>query len=94
MNYGSDWRDNRSGHLSELVQGLKPGSLAHVPMQLSSRRQASQTKQDLGSVRSLLGPEEDYGFASSERAAAKGDQHRLLIPNAGTLQPYPWCKSD
>ena len=55
-------------------------------MQLSSRRQTSQAKQDLGPVSALLGPEEDDGLAASEGAAAQRDQHCLLVTDAVALQ--------
>lgn len=72
-------------YLSELVQRLQTGRLAHVAMQLSSRRQASQAKQNLGSMGALLGPEEDNGLAALERAAAQREQHGLLVPYAAAL---------
>ena len=60
-------------------------------MQLSSRRQASQAKQDLGSVSTLLGPEEDNGLAALERAAAQREQHGLLVPYAVALRAETTC---
>lgn len=73
-------------YLSELVQRLQAGRLAHVAMQLGGRRQTSQAKQDLGSVGALLGPEEDNGLAALEGAAAQREQHSLLVPYAAALQ--------
>lgn len=54
-------------------------------MQLSCSRQASQAKEDLGSVGTLLSAEEDDGLATLEGAAGQGEQYCFLIPYAVAL---------
>ena len=83
--------DRYAVYLSELVQRLQPGSLAHVAMQLRSSRKPRQAKQNLGPVRPLLCPEEGNGLAGFEAAAAQAHQHGFLVTNSASLYAQQCC---
>ena len=53
-------------HLPKAIKGLQARRLGHVPMELCSRREASQPKQHLDAVRLVLGAEEDNGAPRAE----------------------------
>lgn len=70
-------------HLAEVLKGLEAGGLRHVAVQLGGRRQAGQAKQDLGTMRAVLGRKEHNG-----PPRPGGTSPTPLQPRPGCAQVY------